>query len=175
MSNVKAVHVTGKLPFDCTKHHDLARFLAAMNGPVFGLRIVWGSDCEYRPNAHGGKTCFVPFTVAGEEAVSYDWLVALLKAVVNADGEVSAATARDIENNGRAIPMPVPAKGPAEFVAEFRVSVANPELLDKAEPAWSLGMAIRDRLTIKLAKAAKGTPLKVELVGDGKGPKLTAA
>jgi hypothetical protein len=152
MANVKNIHIGGKLPFDCAKHHDLCRFLGQLNAPTFGLRVTWGdaSTHEYRKNAWGGKTCFVPFDIAGEEAVGDDWATRLVAAIVNAGGDVKGASIRDVENNTRATCVPVPAPVRGEFVAEFRVTVTNPELLDDAEPAWTVAAAIGPHLKPKL-------------------------
>ena len=162
MSNVKSVSVSGVLPFDCAKHHDLCKFMGQLNAPVFGLRLMWGHKEEFRPNAWGGRTVFVPFVIAGREAVSVGWVKELLQSIVDANGEVAGCSVSDTEAGERcAVEVPKPRAG--EFVAEFRLKVANPETLDKAEPAWSVGRAVGDLKLVLPDDPA--SPVRVTVMG----------
>lgn len=163
MSNVKAVTITGKLPFDCAKHADLCGFLGHLNAPTFGLRVNWGTGHdEYRPNAWGGRTAFSAFTIAGEEAVGGDWVKALLQAIVDAGGEVSRASYRDIESGEPPVRPPVPAPRVGRFVVSAVLTVANPEKLDRAEPAWSLSEVTRDKLVVDVTGPTGAIAVAVE-------------
>ena len=152
VSNVKRVHITGSLPYNCSEHHDLASFLATMNGPTFGFKVQWGHDATYKPNPGGGRTAMYPFTVTGHEAVAVAWVEALLTAIVNAGGEVTSASVQDIENNFRPRLLKPPATAKTnEFVVTLAVAVRNPEALDWAMPTYDVAAALKARLRVSLA------------------------
>ncbi len=90
MSNTKAVHLTGKVPFDwVTKMGEAdAAFVARMLlGVATGLRITYEAEW-YVPNAHGGRTAMFAFEIAGIEAVSHDALKRLIEAIRRAGGTI---------------------------------------------------------------------------------------
>lgn len=97
MSNVKKILINGNLPFDCYSNVGLMPYLAALNGPSFGLRIQWGKG-EMIPNKNGGKTATYDFTILGEEAVRFEWYDRLIKNIFSAGGNVKSSTIKDIEN-----------------------------------------------------------------------------
>lgn len=99
MSNVKRVTIVGVLPFDCDQDHTIKGWLATMNTPTFGLRITWGNEPKMVANEHGGQTAMYPFAIQGDEAVSYDALDTLVKAIKRL-GTITENTVKDLENAG---------------------------------------------------------------------------
>lgn len=105
MANVKEVLITGMITFDAnppetifeSRPEKVTRLLASFNIPTFGLRITYRAENSARvPNAYGGQTTFIEFTIAGREAVSWDALrddVETLKTIA----AIQFARARDIE------------------------------------------------------------------------------
>jgi hypothetical protein len=81
MSNIKQVEITGTLPFDCYDDQEFQPFLAAMNGPAFGLKIQYGRETTMRPSEHGGQQTMYPFTISGLEAVAWPWLEKLVEII----------------------------------------------------------------------------------------------
>lgn len=153
MSNIKRINITGRIPYDCcTKHQDLCRFFGQMNNPTFGFRVSYTGRETGKPNNHGGVTTFCEFAITGEEAVGDGWITGLLQALVNADADLDVGKrlpVTDIENN-ETYNLPIPKKQPGLFVAEVRITVENPDELDKAEPDWTLRQAMEGKLTLKL-------------------------
>lgn len=98
MANVKNIKIIGELPFDCISNVELQPYLAAFNGPCYGLKIQWGQATMF-PNEYGGQTATYDFTVSGEEAVHYEWYKYFVGAVKRANGTVSKVFVKDIENN----------------------------------------------------------------------------
>src|SRR5215831_10882387 len=97
MSNVKDVSITGTLPFDCDNNTNLMPFLAAFNGPVFGLKLKWSPEHKMVANEFGGQTAMYNFEISGHEAVAWGWLHALKDAIVGAGGSIASYAAEDFE------------------------------------------------------------------------------
>jgi len=106
MSNVKEIQVQGTIPFDAHQHGDGWKgWLAEMNTPVFGFRILYLGEPVMVPNNHRGATATYQFNISGAEAVSWDALKDLVSCVKIAGGSIQSAKARDIENNGPWCPI----------------------------------------------------------------------
>jgi hypothetical protein len=101
MSNVKRVDIMGEIPFNTNEHPDVVNFLGQLNAPCCGLRISYVGQGPMRPNSHGGQTAFYRFSIDGEEAVSVNWIEALLKAFVACGASIAHVKVRDIENNAK--------------------------------------------------------------------------
>jgi hypothetical protein len=111
MANIKGITITGSLPFDLgatwddgyrginpTKYEKLRSFLYAFMQPHFGLKMTWERHNEYYvPNTHGGKTNMVPFTITGQEAVTFAWFDGLVEAIKGVGGTITKAGAVNLE------------------------------------------------------------------------------
>ena len=97
MSNVKKVVIEGYMPFDVGGNDDVLRFLGSINLPFNGLNILWKKDKEfYKENEFNGKTCFVPFTIFGDEAISAEYLRHMI-GFMNKVGKIEKACYYDKE------------------------------------------------------------------------------
>ena len=99
MSNVKKVEIAGTMPFDCVEDAGMEHWLAVMNTPCYGLRIVWSQQCcDMKPNEFGGKTAIYGFCIMGEEAVSLSALDSLVETIRRVGGTVTTSRYKYIEN-----------------------------------------------------------------------------
>ncbi len=99
MANVKAVEITGTLPFDMGEDEEMVRLLGEWNMPACGLRITWTGEAGYKPNEHGGRTAMYNFRLSGTEAVAWAYLDRVVS-IIKRIGDVKTAKARDIEDSG---------------------------------------------------------------------------
>ena len=100
MANTKHIRIEGILPFDCDRNPDVKGWLSSMNLPAFGLRIKWGVNPWMVPNEHGGQTTMYHFSIEGTEAVSYDAIDGLVKAIADVGGRVDNKWIKDLDYAG---------------------------------------------------------------------------
>jgi hypothetical protein len=101
MSNVKQVHMTGRVPFDWASglRPDDAAFMASyFLNPVIGLRLSFTED-GYEPNENGGRTAMYRFSVIGTEAIPWKALDRLADVFASV-GTVEPYEALDLEDRG---------------------------------------------------------------------------
>lgn len=102
MSNIKAVEIVGRIPFDCAENDQVCMLLGELNSPALGLRVHWGDVEGYRPNpATNGRTAVYGFSILGEEAVAFGYLDRMVKTLVEeGKAEILRARCRDVEEGG---------------------------------------------------------------------------
>ena len=99
MSNVKAVEITGVIPFcwmDEMNKEDAATLGHTFLSPTIGIHLSFGREVGMVPNDHGGKTAMYEFTVVGTEAISYSFFDKLVE-IFKKYGEVKHTSIIDLE------------------------------------------------------------------------------
>ena len=96
MSNIKAVDIQGKMPFNVYENKDATYWLGVMNSPSYGLRIEYGKS-GYLTNSNSGKTSYTDFSIVGEEAIREDSIEKMVSNFIEAGAEIRLALYRDIE------------------------------------------------------------------------------
>lgn len=108
MSNVKAVEMTGDVPFSCIEDEDCKSLLAQLNAPAIGLRIEYLGSSRVVPNVElpnydpkkqspEGKTAFYKYRIYGQEAVAYGWLEWAKKTIEAIGGTCNIIACQDLE------------------------------------------------------------------------------
>ena len=119
MSNVKQIHIVGRMTFDASpgelvdgvwtgepvgytaarKKQDAAlRLLGQISLPTIGLDIVWGKS-EAVENDRGGRMTLVEYEITGSEAYSWKALESIVQ-TLRAVGAGVWSRARDLEDGG---------------------------------------------------------------------------
>lgn len=104
MSNVKRVNIQGSMPWNAAAMNDIERsaimnnWLANMNLPCFGIKITWRITEQYyvENKESNGRCCFIPYSIHGDEAVSYESLFDLVDELKRI-GKISIATATQMD------------------------------------------------------------------------------
>lgn len=99
MSNVKSIYIVARVPFDWLTHLGPTRrgFLASwLLAPATDVRVSYQED-GYEPNDHGGRTAMYTATFHGAEAMSWDAIDLLKKAVEDAGGDLVHDGTYDME------------------------------------------------------------------------------
>lgn len=99
MANIKRIKIVGQLAFNAHEgNNDLQMLYRLLNTPTFGLRLKWDEmPSKQEQNEHGGITTFYRFTIAGEEAVSFQWFDWVMDTIRTAGGITEYGNIIDIE------------------------------------------------------------------------------
>lgn len=97
MSNVKAINISGDIPFDAGGNADLIRLIGHVHLPSVGTRIEYGGVSRMEPNEHGGETTMYWFCLHGSEAVPWGFLEEFKRLVELVGGRIDDDSTIDIE------------------------------------------------------------------------------
>jgi len=105
MSNVKQIEIIGEMPAFAHENPEGQRLLAQLNGPAFGLRIIYQNSPRLVPNVEvdpntphrAGQTALYPFRIVGTEAVSFAAFRQMLATIRFVGGTIKSERCKDLE------------------------------------------------------------------------------
>jgi hypothetical protein len=130
MSNVKDVVIIGELPFNCNEHDGMRGVLAALNAPVYGLRISYGHEPKLVPNGrnNGGRIALYSFSITGQEAVSNGYITKMILAITECGGNVQRVSVVDLENNRQKQDIQIPEVRKGVYVYSVQVQLSRTDI-----------------------------------------------
>ena len=97
MSNVKAVEITGTIPFSISQDKAIQPHLAFIAGPSCDLNLAYDFKGWYKPNDKGGRTFMYRFHLTGSEALSFSWFELFMERIKANGGTIEEENIIDIE------------------------------------------------------------------------------